>query len=178
MDLNLKDRVILLCYVSLFFAAISVYVFEFHWFSNTFNVKKLVWIAIIFGILLGFGIGFRFKKKDREELDNLKIFILTIFLVTAFSPLLFSLVNRCLSFQPVENQTFRFLEEKAYSKEIFGVVKDQNITPDGYYIFFIRNGKVERINSSRRLFEGVERGTNIQLPIKKGLLDFEIALLK
>jgi hypothetical protein len=151
------------------------YVLEFHWIGNTFNAKKLVFWSFGLGLVAGIFISRYYTKSIEDSYDRMRISILIIFLFTLFGPFLGSLTNRLLSFQEIENQQFKFFDEKPIAD--LQIVSTEKTKPEAYFVFFMRNGKVERVKTSQRLFEGVEKGTTIQLPVKKGLFGFEIVCL-
>jgi hypothetical protein len=47
------------------------------------------------------------------------------------------------------------------------------VTADAFYVYFTKDGNSERIRSKTQSFRTVERGEEIELPIKKGFLGFE-----
>lgn len=154
---------------------IALYVLEFHWFQNTLNAKRLIWISLGVGFFISLGLAYLLTKNTKDSYDRLRISLMIIFIITLFSPLFGSLTNRILSFQETENQDVVFFAEKRVSD--FKLV-DEEKSRKGYFVFFIRNGKTERAKSSNRLFKNIEKGTSIELPIKKGLLGFEIVCLE
>ena len=62
-----------------------------------------------------------------------------------------------------------FFEEKPYVSDRFGVMKDQEVEPRGYYLFFFRNGSLERIDNRHAMSPKPERGDTILIPVRKGL---------
>ena len=133
-----------------------------------------------FGVLVGISLGFYFTQKIPDQLEKIKIFLLLIFLVVVVLPLLGSLSNRLLSFQPVVNETVEFVELKAYAESRFGLTEEDlknGIQPSGYYLFFVRQDKIERITLKKPLFETTKRSEMIQLPIKQGLWGYDVVVL-
>ena len=172
LPISQKLQIFLGC--GLFILLVWLYVLEFHWMQNTFEIKKLWLICSIFGMVIGFFSGKYFTKNKKDAIDKIRIFLMLIFAGAIIMPFFGSVVNRSLAFQSIENQTFEFLEQNAFAQERFGVLKDQEIKADGFYTFIIVNNLPFRIQSQKSLFPKAERGDLVEVPIKKGLLGFEV----
>ena len=46
----------------------------------------------------------------------------------------------------------------------------QEVNPSGYYLFFFRNGELERIDNQHKMSVRPEPGDTILIPVRKGLL--------
>ncbi len=156
---------------------IVLYVFEFQWLSNTFEAGKLIAQFAISGFVAGLILGWHYRYKAKDITEQIQIFCFFIFPLTLFAPLFGSLSNRLLSFHPVEMRQFEFFKETSFSGEL-GIFEGARITPDAYLVFFFRNGKLERIKSRKRLFPGIERGSFIDLPVRKGFWGYEYVALE
>ena len=93
-------------------------------------------------------------------------------------PLLLSLTNRILSPFPVVEEKVEFVKASAYIGSRFGIHKGQSVKPDGYHIFFIRNNRVERIKAKENPYPGIRKGTEVSLPVQRGLLGFDFVKMK
>ncbi len=155
-----------------FIGLITIYVLEFQWIHNTFEVDRLVWASISAGLLAGGLSAWKLHKKVKDEIAKIQLWVVCLLLPGLFGPLAGSLVNRLLSPHPVQMETFTFFEEKPFAMNRFGLFQGENLQADGYYIFFSDGGKLERIRSDRPRFKGVERGSRIELPVQKGLFGF------
>lgn len=171
--MSTKSKILSLLGVVGLIGLITAYVFEFRWMENTFEVRKLVWGSVVTGIFLGTLVTWRWQKNVDDSVAKMQLWAACLLLPAMFAPLFGSLANRLLSTRPAQIEEFIFHEEKAFAASPFGFFKGEKIAPDGYYIFFNRNGKLERIESDRPRFEDIERGTTIELPVKKGLFGFE-----
>jgi hypothetical protein len=118
-------------------------------------------------------IAFRLQKSAEDSVARMQIWAACLILCALFAPLVGSLINRLFSIRAAP-QTFLFFDERPYASSRFGWIEGEKISPDGYYIFITRNGKLERIESKKPRFEGVERGAEVELPVRKGLLGFDV----
>ena len=87
---------------------ITAYVFEFKWLGNTFEVKKLVWMSILTGVLAGAVAGWRLQKSAEDLVSRMRIWATCLLLPALFAPLGGSLVNRLLTPYPVMMKSFAF----------------------------------------------------------------------
>jgi len=174
MKLSAGKKILAFAVVFLFVGLVALYVLEFHWLGNTFGVGRLLLYAFALGFLVSFGLSRRLTRKVESDYDKMRLSLLIIFIGTLFTPLFASLSNRLLSPYPVENRPFLFLEERPVSD--LKIIDEKN-APRGWFIFIMKDGKIERVKSSQRLFKDVEKGANVVLPVKKGLWGFEFAAL-
>ena len=148
------------------------YAFELKYFSNTFNASSMVFRALGVGFVIGLLSGFYFSKNIKEPLEKFQIIVALMFAGLIVTPLLASWINRGFSsniqYEPVELQ-----EQQAFSQSRFGQLEGK-MTVDGYYLFFIKNRKLERVKAKTLLFpKDTPKGTRVEIPIKKGGLGFE-----
>lgn len=160
-----------------FLLLIILYVFEFPYFSNTFEVQKMVIFAMILGAAFGAFLGYRYQYIAKDSVERFQVYTTFVVLSLIFMPLLVSLSNRLLSFQPIRQEQIEVFQVEARLSERFGVLKDDTVQPNSYYIFFIRDGNLERIKTDQVIFANKEKGDMIQLPIKKGLWGYEVVML-
>jgi len=156
-----------------FIIMIVLYTNEFSWYNNTFDRNGLVVTALILGVLVGLGIGYRFQKPERETIETFQIYIAAIIISAVLMPLVLSLTNRVLSFRGVMEEQVEFVKNEAFNASRFGKIPQEN--PDGFYAFVIRKDNVIRLHTKQPIYENVEKGTIVSLPIKKGLLGYDIA---
>jgi len=156
-----------------FFVMIVLYTNEFSWYNNTFDRNSLIVTALILGILVGLGIGYRLQKPERETIDTFQTYIAAIVIAAILMPLLLSLTNRVLSFRGIMEEPVEFVKNEGYNANRFGKIPQEN--PDGYYTFVIRKGAVVRLHTKQPIYQSATKGTIVSLPIKKGLLGYDIA---
>lgn len=153
----------------------ALYVQEFHWLGNTFYAKKLIFWSLGFGLLSGVGLGKYWTRNIADSYDRMRLWILVIFVITLFSPYIGSLTNRLLSFEEAISEEFIFFTEKPIAD--LEIVSTEKARPEAYFVFFMKNGTLERAKTRKRLFEGTEKGAKIRLPVKRGLYGFDIVCL-
>ena len=157
---------------------IYLYTHEIHWFNNTFNVAMLLWIGVLLGLVTGAWIGWKLKEKGSDLMEQFVYMVLCLLIGVLLFPLLLSLTNRLLSPFAVSPQSVEFVQANAYIGSRFGKPKGQTSREDGFHVFFIRNNKLERIKCRTHPYPGAQKGEIIDLPVKRGLLGFEIVCLK
>lgn len=157
-----------------FVGLITVYTFEFHWIENTFDAGKLVSRSVFAGVLAGILTGFLWRKKADDLVARLRLWSACLLLPAMFAPLIGSLTNRLLSPHPERLIHVEFWQETAYAEERFGFIKGEKVEPEGYYIFVVRDGEIKRFDSKIPRFPSVQRGDQIELPVKKGLWGFDV----
>ncbi|MFK8103889.1 MAG: hypothetical protein AB8G15_15250 [Saprospiraceae bacterium] len=159
------------------FLVIVLYTIEFDFLSKTFEVFRMMIIALGIGAVVGIYFGNRFKEQGKNLEEKIVFFALSFFICLVVVPLLFSMTNRLLSFHAAKMEPLEFISSKAFGMKRFGVRKENMMDVDGYHLFFLRDGKVERIKSEQELFPGAVSGDPIQLPIKQGLFGFYFVAL-
>lgn len=156
-----------------FFVIIVLYANELSWYNNTFDRNSLIITALILGVLIGLAIGYRLQKPERETIATFQIYMAAIVLSALLMPFVLSLSNRVLSFRGITEEPVEFVRNEAYNANRFGKIPQEN--PDGYYSFVIRKGTVVRLHTEQPVYENATRGTTVVLPVKKGLLGYDIA---
>lgn len=157
---------------------IFLYSKEIHWFNNTFGIQNLITIGIVGGLLIGVGLGWKWKEYGNDLMEQAVFFILSVFLAVLLVPLLLSLSNRILSPYAIVEEPVEFVEANAFIGSRFGRPKGQASREDGFHIFFIRKNRLERIKTRTNPYLGTQKGEMIALPVKKGLLGFDLVCLK
>ena len=129
------------------------------------------------GAIFGAFLAMRYTKTVNTLIEKLQISLFFIFLIGLTFPLLGSLSNRLLSFQPVVSEQVEFVEIKAFAQSRLGMTKEElknGIKPSGYYLFFVRNDRIERIQLKEPMFEEVKRSEMVSFPIKQGLWGYDV----
>ncbi|MBK6901903.1 MAG: hypothetical protein IPH04_03580 [Saprospirales bacterium] len=156
-----------------FLGLIALYALEFYYFKRTFGIRTMSLVAAGIGAVVGVILGAALSRKAEDAVDRIQVFLFCIVLCAGFSPLLASLSNRLLSPHPVKWEGVQFFEEKAYISERFGVMKGEKVKPRGYNLFFMREGKLVRIDNRLPLPGKPQRGDTLQIPVRKGLWGVE-----
>lgn len=156
----------------LLFAVVVSYAFEIRHFSNTFNIQTLLLSALGVGLVIGLLSGFYFSKNIKNSLEKIQIIIALVFAGLFITPLLASWINRGLSSE-AKMEEVTYMEQQVYSQSRFGQLEGE-MEPDGYYLFFYRNRKLERVKVKQMLFPpNTSKGLMVEIPIKKGGLGFD-----
>lgn len=152
---------------------IVLYILEFDHFNRTFEPGRMLGASAIVGALLGALLAYRLSRGAKEMIERVQIYVFCIALCAIFAPLLGSLSNRLLSFQPAREEPFIFFQQKPFAEKPFGVLQGEEVKADGYYLFFFREGKLERIKVKEPLSGSPRQGDTIYLPVRRGLWGVE-----
>ncbi len=152
---------------------IVIYVLEFPYFSNTFEVEKLVYASLAVGLIIGLALAMLLGRHIQNDIDRYRVWALFIVFCTGFAPLFGSLTNRLLSPYDVQNQQFQFIAEESYAASRYGFIVGEKVKAEGYFIYVIKDDKVERLKSKQERFRDIPENTQIDLPVRKGLFGFE-----
>ncbi len=157
--------------LSIFLVAF-LYAFEVKYFSNTFEVKGIIWRSLILGVLVGIVAGYFFSKPFKDGLEKLKLYIFFIVISLLLFPLLGSLSNRLLSFSPKQKTEVELQSQEAYLQSRFGRVKTEN-KKDGIFLFFVKDQKIQRVKTKEVLFPDSKKGDRVSIVTKKGFWGYE-----
>jgi hypothetical protein len=154
------------------------YAFQIPVFSNTFDSMYLFFRALLVGGVTGFVVG-RYLK-DRSELPEEKLGILLgcIFAGIIVFPLIAIISNKTISLSDPLSIKVKYMRTEQLISSRFGMVKNMSDNVDAVYTHFIKDGEALRIRTKKPIFDGVERGTEVELPIRKGLWGFNVVDVK
>jgi hypothetical protein len=177
MKIFISSVLVLLCLGGI----IGGYSYEIPYFSNTFDMKYLFFRALILGAIVGIGLGWFFSKKMTDASDRVPIFMLCLVGCLVVFPLKASFINHFFAKNdPLPTSSGSAISTKVvFEKEEplrtsrFGIAKNSVLTADAFYVHFIKDRKMDRIRSKTQNFRTVEKGQEIELPIKKGFFGFE-----
>lgn len=158
----------------LFVGLIALYVNEFLFLENTFEVKRLVMWSMWIGGMIGSIVGYLLYKDDGDFVDKLKVSLLTVVPFILFGPLFGSLFNRVLCPQPFEIRDFEVFKVEARVSESFGILEtNEKSPPNVYFVYIKKDGEIERIKYPDPVAAYIEEGSTIYLPVKRGRFCFE-----
>lgn len=154
---------------------VILYALEIPYFSRVFEIESLIFRGIIVGLIFGGLIGYRLTKSVKDSLDKVKIYLLMVFIGMLVLPIFFMLTNRLLS--PYESQVeqVEFIEMKPFAQ--YGITQtdlQKGVQPTGFYVFFVRNGQIERTRIDTSMYLDNQRGDQIDLSIYKGLWGYDV----
>jgi hypothetical protein len=175
----METRIRLLSIVALltFFGLIALYALEFPVFSNTLHVGRLVATAMVFGVLVGAALWYRFRARLAPAENHLPEIISLLVLPPLFMPLFASLLNRAGGRE--EYRAFRFVSEQPYVAERYGFLRGAEVRPSGYYLTVEAEGREYRFRYAQQAFYPITRpGESILLPVRRGLLGFRVVQLR
>jgi len=159
------------------FGIIFLYANEFHYFSNTINVSRLVLASVLVGLVIGGYFIYKYVPRFNDPFEKAIIILVLILFTAGTMPLIASLSNRLFSFRQMKMEEVTLFQEEMYGESRFGILEGEGPPVDGFYLFFIRDNHLERIKTSDPNFRGLPKGAKIKIPIKRGLWGFDIVLL-
>jgi hypothetical protein len=177
MQLSTRDQLLAFGSVAGLFGLIWLYTREFHILSNTIGAKRLIFgsMTIAF-VLLAVCIGWLRKRFMPWGNHLTELLFIGIFGVL-FAPLFGSLLNRGLGSS--STQSFDFVRETPYAAMGYGILKDEKITPTGWFLTVREAGMIHRFRYKTQAYYPISRpGDIILLPIRKGLFGFRVMELK
>lgn len=152
---------------------IGGYVHEVPYFSNTFDILYLFCRAAFLGALVGALIGWLVSKKMTDSSDRVPVFMLCLVAGLVIFPLKAIFINHYFAKNTPLSIKVIFEKEEPLRTSRFGIAQNSVITADAFYVYFIKEGNSERIRSRTQSFRTVEKGQEIELPVKKGFLGFD-----
>lgn len=156
---------------------IALYVLEFRWFDRTIGMRGLALYAMGAGALLGTALAWRFSRKARNTVEKAQLYIFFILFCTLFAPFFASVSNRLFSPYPPRPEPVEFFEQRAYLSGRFGLIREEEGRPTGYYTFFYYRGKLRRAKSEQPILPPeVERGQTVELLMKRGLWGYDVVV--
>lgn len=170
-DLTWKERLKYAMPVPILIGVIVMAAFEFKWMQNTLGAKQLAVIFAIIGLLIGGIVGHRFAKKTSDLVEKMRFYALFTIIIGLLMPFVGSWTNRNLAFNGFENRQVEFYEQRGFIAGL-GVVKGQNLNPEGYFTYLVIDGQLERFKSVKMLYRNVQKGEMVDLKMKKGLYGF------
>lgn len=173
--MNLSQKLLAWLAVGALIGFATLYVFELKHFGNTLNFSDLALKSALLGLALGLLAGWYFQKKAgrQEMVDNIRRWTICIIVPIVLAPLLGSLTNRMFSPYPAEMKPFEFFDEKPYASSAYGFMKDEKITPDGWYLFVNVEGSLRRIEHPVQRFPDAQRGDLVELKVQRGLWGYQ-----
>lgn len=170
-DLKLTERLKYSIPALILIGLIVMAVFEFKWFQNTLEAKKMAGIFAIIGALIGGAWGHHFAKTTNDSADKLRFYCLFIIPAALLIPVFGSMTNRLLSFNKFEDRKVEFYEQRGFIAGM-GVIKGQSLKADGYFTFVIIDGELQRFKSKKILYPKAKKGDMVDLKMKKGIYGF------
>ena len=157
---------------------VVLYALEIKYFNNTFEIGQLAKRAILVGAVLG-GLACGVMIRRNPEMELLLKFQLStgiLILAMLLMPLVASLTNRLLSFKSFQEVPVEVVKIEGFYSSRFGFEEGVMPEPDGYHIFFLHNGVLQRLKHKTNPFPTAKEGDQVNLPMKKGFWGYEYVL--
>lgn len=174
--MSLKSKLLIFLGTLGLFGVIGLYIHEFQWFQNYLHPSGMVVGSLVFGAVVGLGLGFYFQKRGEELVDRIQIWTVCLVLGVLPMPLLASLTNRIFAAQAATEtkaqfwQTSKHVIKGGVGRPIFLLQDPNKQDVVGYFIFLIVDGEMVRVESKTPRFADNQQGDTVSVPIRKGLL--------
>ena len=159
--------------VAFLFGTLYGYTREVAYFSNTFDSRFLFFRGIAVGIIAGLAAFFYYKKSAIDGIERFQIGAFFILLGMFVFPYLFMWSNHFFARKDPLSIKVIFQRNEPIRTGRFGISRDKLPEIDGFYTYFLRDSEPNRVRSKQQLFQGVESGGEVELPIHKGFWGFE-----
>ncbi len=148
------------------------YVHEVPYFSNTFEIQYLFFRCLLLGVAVGGIIGWILSKKAADKSDRAPIILFSLVAGMAVFPLLGISSNHVFAKTDPLSIKVIFQKEEPLRTSRIGIVKNTTLTIDAFYLYFAKDGEIDRIRTKTQSFQNVEAGQEIELPLKQGFWGF------
>lgn len=173
----MRVKIIAWAFVILFIGLVALYVQEFKIFTNTLEVKILVWGALFTGLALGGGLCYLWRKRFSPAENHLPEIMSCLVFPALFMPLFASLINR--SGGKIQTTAFLFVKEGPFVAEPYRLFKGPPRQPSGYFLIVESKEKTYRFRyKTQPYFPITNPGDTILLPIRTGILGVRVLELQ
>ena len=174
---ELRPRILALLAVLGSIGLIYLYIREFPFFFNTIGIRALLPVSVAVAALLASGLLFLLRKRFSPWNKHLPEIIFIVFPLLFFAPLAGSLLNRSVT--EADQRSFRFVSEAPYYASAYGLLRSEKIKPTGFYLSVRDGGKLYRFKYKKQAYFPITaRDEQVLIPVRRGLLGFEIVDLK
>ncbi len=150
--------------------SVVLYVFEFDHFDKTINIKYLLLLAVILGLLVGILISRRLAINEFELFEQMRIYMICTIICIVFMPLVLSLTNRLLDFRTPDLKTAQILSFQAVGDQPFGHIKGEKLKITNYEWGIELDQQVFNFRTKTLPFGEKKLGDNVQISVYQGLL--------
>jgi hypothetical protein len=172
------NKLVSIVAVALFFGLIYGYAQETVYFSNTFDSRYLFFRGLAVGATIGLGVFFYYKKLATDTIERFQLGAFLMVIGMAVFPFLTIWSNHFFAKKDPLSIRVVFQRDEPIRTGRFGISKGKLPEVDGFYTYFLRKSTTDRVRSKQQLFRGMEEGSEVELPIKKGLWGFEFVELE
>jgi hypothetical protein len=151
-----------------------------NFFSNTFEIEKLVTILLISGLVLALVWSRCYVKKNNitDSIERAQTVLTMVVATMGFFVAMGVNLNYLVSLQNAEEKIVQVTNIQPFMKIRGGIVKGEKITPSGYHVFIQKDGKNERLRYETMDDYQTFIGKELNFSFLKGLLGFEVCLPK
>lgn len=167
------NKLISIVGVALFFGVIYGYAHESTYFSNTFGSNYLFFRGLGFGAVVGLVGFFCLQHNATDALERFQIGAFSLLLGAFVFPYLAIWSNHFFADKRPLSIKVIFQRNEPIRTGRFGIAKGKLPEIDGYYTYFLKKSAEDRVRSKQQLFRGIEQGSEVELPIKKGFWGFD-----
>lgn len=171
-------KILALGYVAGLFSLVFLYVREFPFLGNTLKIRGLLFVSVVVATAVCGVIFWIFRQRLLPISKHRPELVFFFFPMIFFAPLAGSRFNR-LS-ETVENQEFKFVSEVPYLASAGGFLKGEKLEPTGFRLTVrLDDGSLKIFKYRQQAYFPLTRPEElILLPMRQGLLGFEVLALK
>jgi hypothetical protein len=144
------------------------YAFQAPYFTNTFDIARLLIGALCIGGALGFVLGKFLKVYGEDISERVAIHAICVAGGMIIFPLIGLYTNHALSYNTPLSTKVTFVREEPLITARFGITKNTKDNIDAFYTHFMKDGKIDRVRTKHSLSEQVSEDKILYLPIRKG----------
>ena len=172
----MRERLIAVLVVTVFFGLIWLYVREFAVLGNTMYIRVLLIIACVSGLLSAGTAIFLFRKRFSPWKRHLPEMLSIAAVCVLFMPPAFSWINR--SAGALSHEPFEFVAESPYLTTQYGIIKGEKVKPSGYRLYVLKEDRLYTFQyKNQAYFPLTKPGETVLLPVRHGLLGFPVVQL-
>lgn len=169
-------RYVLIAINVILLMAIAINALLKDFFSNTFEVGKLLTLLALVGVLTAIPIAILSIRKSAVSsgIARLQITLISVIMSVFFFVVAGVNLNYLLAKKPEVSKKYLTLDIRPFFKSGGGILKGEKIVPNGYVVYVEKEGNTVEIRY--KTLENYESlvGKTVALDIRKGLLGFEV----
>jgi hypothetical protein len=151
-----------------------------NFFSNTFEVEKLVSILLISGLILALLWSRWYLKKNNitDSIERTQTVLIAVIGAIGFFVAMGINLNYLVSLENTKEEVVEISKIDPFIKVRGGIIKGEKITPSGYHVFIKRAEKEERLRYDELPNYETYIGKKATMFFRKGLLGFDVCIPK
>ncbi|MFZ4544921.1 MAG: hypothetical protein ACOYOA_12785 [Saprospiraceae bacterium] len=160
--------------IFLMFIGINAMMKDF--FSNTFEIQHMIAILSVTGMVVGLLISIFYMKKSEiaDGLVRTQLILISVIMSVLFFVIVGINTNYLFAKKYADAQRYLILDIRPFFKTGGGIIKGENITPNGFVVFIEKSGKSQQLR-----YKSIDNfqnwvGKTAVLDIRKGLLGYDV----